>query len=147
MAGRGLNITIEGLEELGADLSRIARPGLRNAIMASLRGKGGQALVSELRLRTPKRTGALAASIRISDTGDTVKVGTDLPHGSWIESGVGGHVIRAKNGGSLFFAGHSVKRVIHPGFKGRFVAKKSLKAAEWEVLADIVDEIDRIANV
>lgn len=146
MAGRGLEITVSGLEELGADMQRLQRPGLRNAIMASLRGAGGQALVTEMRLRVPKRTGRLAATIAVRDAGDNVSIGSESGVGTWIESGTQGHVIRAKRGGSLFFAGNSVKRVIHPGFRGRFVAKKSMKAAEWEVLADVVDQINIMTN-
>lgn len=138
-------IDIPQLEEMGADIGRLAHPGLRDAIRESLRGKGGEALATEMKLRAPVRTGGLVSQIAVKDSGGgNVGVGYqgDDGLGTWIESGAKPHTIKAKRkGDSLFFHGSMIKSVEHPGFRGRWVAKKSLNAAEWEVLADIVDVI------
>jgi hypothetical protein len=160
MAGRGFRVTAEGLEELGADMGRLKHPGLRNAILKSLRGAGGQALATEMRTRAPRRTGGLVDGIDVhsgtagSKGADDVLVGYQgglsggnrgggrFQLGAWIESGTAPHEIVPRDGGSLKFNGGSFERVMHPGIRGRRVAAKSMKAAEWEVMADIVDVID-----
>jgi len=152
MAGRGLQVTLDGLEEMGADLTRLAHPGLRDAIRRSLRGAGGEALASEMRSRAPSRSGAVRSGIGVhgvASAGDDVEVGYrggGLPIGAWIESGTKPHVIEARDGGSLAFNGGRFERVNHPGQKGKRVAAKSLRAAEWEVMADIVDEINKVTG-
>jgi hypothetical protein len=158
--GGGLAITVEGLEKLGADLEALGRNKLPLAIRRALRGKGGEALAAEMRLRAPVRSGRLVAGIgihvgaRSRGHADDVEVGFvgDLSHGyrgggrdqlgAWIESGVKPHTIEARNGGSLSIGNGQYERVEHPGFKGRKIASKSIAAAEWEVLAAVVDEID-----
>jgi len=162
VAGRGFRVTIEGLEEMGADLSRLSHPGLRNAIRSSLRGKGGEALALEMKQRAPERSGTLRKGIGVhgsAATGDDVEVGylgalaagsgiagARDQRGAWVESGTAPHVIEPRNGGSLAFNGGRFERVNHPGQKGQRVAAKSLRAAEWEVMADIVDEINKVTG-
>lgn len=158
----GLRISIEGLEELGADMARLEHPGLRNAIRASLRGKGGEALASEMKQRAPRRTGTLVSGIGVhgsAATGDDVEVGylgalasgsriagAREQRGAWVESGTAPHIIEPRDGGALMFNGGAFERVQHPGQRGQKVAAKSIKAAEWEVMADIVDQIDHILD-
>jgi hypothetical protein len=160
--GGGLGINIEGLEELGADLEKLGHNGLREAIRRSLKGDGGEALASQMRQRSPRRTGGLIAGIGIHEGArsrgpkDSVEVGYlgELSGGhngggrnqlgAWIESGTKPHEIRAKDGGSLKFNGGQFEVVQHPGIRGRKIAAKSIRAAEWEVLADIVDQIDHM---
>jgi len=142
-----LLIDIQGLEAMGAQISQLSSPGLKNAIRASLRGAGGEALATEMKLRAPKRTGRLAAQIGIKDgVGGEVSVGYQGEDniGTFVESGTKPHTIKARQNKAMWFGGHWVKSVEHPGFRGRFVAKKSLKAAEWEVLADITDKINEM---
>lgn len=158
MAGRGLRIDIDGLEEMGADLARLQPPGLRHAIRDSLRDPagGGGALVSEMRLRAPSRSGTLISGIDIHNApGDDVLVGYLGDHasgshianardqrGAWVESGTRPHTIKAKRAESLFFAGRNIESVEHPGSRPQKVAQKAMNSAEWEVLADVVDKID-----
>lgn len=141
-------------------MGRLSHPGLRNAIRASLRGKGGEALAAEMRSRAPRRSGTLVAGIGVhgdSATGDDVQVGylgalatgsaiagAREQRGAWVESGTRPHEINPRDGGSLHFNGGQFEHVQHPGMRGQKVAAKSIKAAEWEVMADIVDEIDNI---
>lgn len=175
---RGLHITIEGLEELGADLSRLQRPGLSNAIRQSLRGAGGEALATEMKLRAPHRTGGLAAGIGVhtADAGSKHGVtgneqvlvgylgglsgghngGGRFQLGAWVESGTKPHMIQPRvtkqqglffskstqSKNALAFDGGVFANARHPGSRAQRVAAKSIKAAEWEVLADIVDVID-----
>lgn len=176
---RGLSITVEGLEALGADMERLAPPGLRNAIRTSLRGAGGQALAGEMRLRAPRgETGGLIAGIDVhasaagskhAVTGnDDVLIGYlgalsggnngggRFQLGAWIESGTAPHMIQPKvtkrkslfgskmsqSKNALAFDGGVFANASHPGIRGRRVAAKSIRAAEWEVMADVVDVID-----
>lgn len=144
--GGGIGISIEGLEELGADLSKLERNGLREAIRRSMRGPGGEAIAAEMRLRSPRKSGYLVRNIRVSGEGrDDTLVGYQGEidgRGTFIESGAPPHTIRAKDGGSMYFGGRYVEEVQHPGFRGKKVASRSIRASEWEVLADIVDQID-----
>jgi len=154
----GLRITIDGLEELGADMGRLAHPGLRNAIRASLRGAGGEAIAAEMRMRAPRRSGTLVDGIGVhgnASNGDDVEVGyrgalaggsniagAREQRGAWVESGTRPHVIEPRDGGSLSFNGGQFEKVSHPGMRGQKVAAKSIKSAEWEVMADIADQIN-----
>ena len=161
VSGRGFRIDIDGLTELGASLEQLAYPGLRNAIRASLRGAGGEAIASEMKQRAPRRTGGLVAGIGVhgdASAGDDVLVGyqgalsggavvnarTQL--GAWVESGTRPHIIEAKDGGALSFNGGTFERVMHPGQRGQKIALKSMRSAEWEVMADIVDNLDQVAR-
>jgi hypothetical protein len=153
---RGLRIDVAGLAEMGADLQRLAPPGLRHVVRDSLRGTGGEALAAEMRNRAPRRTGHLHDNINVhNQPGDDVLVGYQggfsggavvnarEQRGAWVESGTRPHKIKAKRAEALFFAGRAVEEVVHPGMRGQGVARKSIKAAEWEVMADIVDKIDK----
>lgn len=153
---RGFNITIDGLEELGADLARLERGGIRKAIHRSLSGAGGEALAAEMRMRVPVRTGGLKAGIGVhpGDLGDDVLVGyrggfsggavvnAREQKGAWVESGTRPHMIRARDGGALAFNGGQWEQVMHPGQKGQRPARKAMNAAHWEVMADVVDQIN-----
>lgn len=171
----GLMIEVEGLEEYSDAINRISREGLRRAIRASLRGAGGEALASEMRAKSPKRSGGLVAGISVhAVAGDDVLVGyqggvakTSLivgareQRGVWVESGVKPHTIQPKQKRSgrlnlrgkfeetsvtqkrqaLSIDGGVYSAAYHPGYRGRKVAQKSMRSAEWEVLADIADKI------
>lgn len=150
MAGRGLNITVDGLMELGADLRRLERPGLSKAIRESLKSEGGQALVSEMKAIAPRRTGGMVSRIAIHHLGggDDVLVGYKgdgvYPQelGTWIESGTQKHMIKAKKGKYLAIGAKNLKQVEVSGIRAHNVARKAMRRAEWEVLADIVDKIN-----
>lgn len=160
MVARSFSVSIDGLDELGADIARLGHNGLREAIRRSLRGAGGEALASEMRLRAPRKTGTLRDNIDVhGGAGDDVTVGYQgamvtnaavqgarEQRGAWVESGTRPHTIKARNKASLFFAGRAIEEVQHPGSKGQGVARKSIRAAEWEVLADIVDQIDTMVG-
>lgn len=162
----GLRIDIDGLEALGADMGRLSHPGLANAIRASLRGAGGEALALEMKQRAPVRTGTLLSGIGVhgaAATGDDVEigylgalasgshiVGAREQRGAWVESGTRPHLIQPKEkdgvqrSAALAIHGEFYANALHPGTRGQKVAAKSIKAAEWEVMADIVDHIDHI---
>jgi hypothetical protein len=154
---RGLRIDVDGLRELGADLREFERR-LPLAIRASLRGDGGGALATEMKMRAPSRSGTLRSGIGVYVDGDGAMVGyrgaaakfsgvagARDQRGAWVESGTKPHTIRAKNGGALLLGGKFVEEVHHPGSRGQGVAQKSIRSAKWEVLADVVDQLDRIA--
>jgi len=158
--GKTFSVDIDGLERWGADLKKLGRNQLPLAIRRALRGKGGEALVADMKSRAPFRTGRLHAGIgihvgaRSRGNFDDVEVGFvgNLSHGhkgggrdqlgAWIESGVKPHTIEARDGGSLSIGSGQYERVEHPGFKGRKIASTAMGSAEWRVLAAIVDEID-----
>ena len=160
MVARSFAIQIDRLDELGADLDRLARGGLREAILRSLRGDGGKALAAEMRLRAPKRTGTLRDNIDVHEMGgnqvlvgylgaDVINAsvrGAREQRGAWVESGTRPHTIKAKDGKGLFFGGRFVEEVHHPGSKGQGIARKSIRAAEWEVLADVADKVNEMLN-
>lgn len=155
----GFAIDIEGLERLGADIENLAHNGILNAIRRSLRGAGGEALAAEQRLRSPRLTGELVEGIGVhyEGAGADVLVGyksdSRLPKGQWAESGVKPHMIQpgvrktaltsTQGKQAIVIDGHPYANAAHPGYRGRKVAHRSIKAAEWEVLADIVDEINK----
>lgn len=158
----GFAIEIEGLRELGADLDNLGRDGIKHAIRRSLRGAGGEALAAEQRMRAPRDRGTLVSGIGVHWDGGGGDVlvgyqgGDGLPRGEWAESGTKPHFIQPRAGrrwesigqvrhekGGLAFDGGVWANAFHPGYRGKKVAARSLKAAEWEVLADVVDEINR----
>lgn len=155
MAGRGLRISVERLSELGADLSRF-EDRLPTAIYYALKGEGGEALESNMKSKSPHKSGGLVAGIGIHSMGSSVMVGylggisntvtsnSRNQLGAWIESGTKPHTIRAKDGGSLMIGGRFVEEVHHPGSGAQKIAQKSIRAAKWEVEAAIVDELDKI---
>jgi hypothetical protein len=174
--GGGLAIDIEGLKELGADLEMLGKNGLREAMRRSLRGPGGEALAAEMRGRVPIDSGRLRSRIGVHDGtrfershDDDVLVGYDQSdnRGAWVETGVKSHLIETKinttsirsgrlghrktirisqDKSALSFNGEAWANVYHPGYRGKKVAQRSMAAASWEVLADIVDQVDGIIS-
>lgn len=160
MAGRGLGITVERLEELGADLRDFERR-LPLAIQKALENGGGEALESSMERLAPRRTGGLVAGIGIHSVGGVAMIGylgalsggavkngrNQL--GRWIESGTKPHVQRAgaRNNAAqaMYFGGKYVEEIHHPGSRARKVAQRSIRSAKWEVEAAVVDELDKIA--
>jgi hypothetical protein len=67
--------------------------------------------------------------------------------GAWVESGTKPHLIQTKRKGgkkAITVDGGAYANAFHPGYRGKGVAKKAIAASSWEVLADVVDQIDRI---
>lgn len=153
---RGLRIEVEGLREMGADLREFERR-LPLAIKASLRGEGGRALATEMKMRAPSRSGILRSGIGVFTDGDGAMIGYQGAaakysniagardqRGAWVESGTKPHTIRARDGGAMLLGGKFVEEVHHPGSRGQGVAQKAIRTAKWEVLADVVDKLERI---
>jgi hypothetical protein len=154
----GLFVDVDGLGELGADLTNFEKR-LPMALRLSLQGDGGDTLVDEMKRRAPKgKTGELHRNIRKHNDGNDVRVGYqgELSHGNrgggrfqkgaWIESGTRPHEIRARTrGGSLLIAGgRNVEVVQHPGSRKYKVADKSLRAVEWAMMSDVVQKLNDI---
>ena len=89
--------------------------------------------------RTPKRTGALAASIGGEVQSPVVGiVRSGLHYAQFVEEGTRPHLIGPRRKQALFWAGaaHPVKRVYHPGTKGVGMFKTT--AAEMGGLAGAI---------
>lgn len=115
---RGLQVDIEGIDELVGALKRGERD-LPKVYRAALEGEGGEAIASQARMRVPRWTGSLAASIKVRKAGPrdflqaglmalggkagAVTVGSEGKHprngmslqsvGTWVESGTKAHTI------------------------------------------------------
>lgn len=82
-----------------------------------------------IRARTPVRTGRLAGSWETSTTfeGDVVvgHVFTHTPYGGFVERGTRPHMIFPREKRALWWPGalHPVRKVRHPGFIGRHMAR------------------------
>lgn len=169
---RSLRIDIEGIEGLAQTLGLTARD-LNHAVQKALAGEGGDALMREMRSRTPVGKGSFGSHTRDDidvhnlGWGKGVKVGYQgglsggnngggrLQKGAWLESGTKPHEInvnsdkrsgRFTSAKALRFNGVSRDRVQHPGTRGLKIAAKSMKSAKWEVEASIVDELNIMAG-
>jgi hypothetical protein len=73
-----------------------------------------------------------------------------LPY--WLERGTSPHEIIAKNASALFFfwekLGRNVafRRVMHPGFEGRFFARDAFAAMENEIVRSLTEAVRRGAR-
>lgn len=174
--GAGMKLDIQAdVEKFIAD-HQYGAAVLPDLLRDVLRGEAGDAIKRDAVRRTPKRTGATAASIGIWETPDgAVQVGprpgathpkrarggqdskySGMPIDQitlWLESGAPPHKIspyrkragvRGLFGRSkpLAFGGRVYWSVNHPGFRGRKIMSKSLRATRWEVEAAVIDEIN-----
>jgi len=94
-----------------------------------LMGQLGGMIQQDAREFAPKKTGALAASIRYEVNSGILRVGSDLDLALWMEEGTRPHVIRPKNAKALFWPGaeHPYALVNHPGT----MAQPFLRPALW----------------
>jgi hypothetical protein len=77
--------------------------------------------------------GNLRRSIIVERTGENSwTIGTAVPYAEWVEQGLEPHEIKPVNKKALYWVGapHPVKRVMHPGFEGRFMFQKGISFAE-----------------
>jgi hypothetical protein len=77
VAGRDVSVRVEGLREFRKALKRVS-PELDKELRGELKTVA-VAITAEARARSPKRTGAYAASIRPYMSGAKVSVGSRLP--------------------------------------------------------------------
>lgn len=147
---RALRMDIDGLPEMLGALDR-GQAELPDVLRTVLRGAGGQAILSEARSRVRSRTGRTVEHMGVHPLAhDGVSVGYDgeVEHvGTWLESGVKPHEINARGlaarHGMQLPGGHFATHVLHPGIRAQRIMSKSLRAAQWEVEGDIVDELNR----
>ena len=92
--------------------------------------------------RAPMRTGELARSIRYEVRGDTAIVGPTVPYAPYVEFGTRPHEIRPRRAKALRFVVGKwweprrvvyARRVMHPGFRGRFFARHTVEDLHSEV--------------
>lgn len=167
-SGRGVSIEIEGLDEMLKGLARGERE-LKPLLREVLKGAGGEALVREAKQRTPTDTGTVRRAIGIeTEANGLVYVGVRSQEhptkarggraskysgirtdhiGVYLEDGVRPHEIKRGRYAPLTVNGRAfVSRVEHPGFRGRKIMSKSLRAAQpafESALFDVVDEMVR----
>jgi hypothetical protein len=94
---------------------------------------------AEVKALTPRKTGRLFSGWETSMRGPTVGVvGNRVSYARYVEEGTGPHDIWAKPGSALFWPGaqHPVKRVRHPGFVGRFMARIGLSVATPAIIEE-----------
>lgn len=93
----------------------------------------GLRMQAAARMEAPKRTGALALSIRMkqesSPRGQLLRLGSSLPYAYMAHEGTKPHIIRGRNGGMLRFTrGTRViydREVLHPGTRGnKFLSRQ-----------------------
>lgn len=76
----------------------------------------------------PVDTGVLKDSIEHEVDGMTARIGSNVSYALYVEEGTSPHIIRAKNGGALFWPGaaHPVAVVHHPGTRAEPYLKPAL---------------------
>jgi hypothetical protein len=79
----------------------------------------------------PVDTGKLRESIEHEVDGMTARIGSNVSYALYVEEGTSPHIIRAKNGGALFWPGadHPVAVVHHPGTRAEPYLKPALYRA------------------
>jgi hypothetical protein len=87
-------------------------------------------LIAEtMRLKVPVRGGFLRDSIVIRKSGESVEVGPTVSYAPYVEFGTRPYIIEPVHASVLAFeiGGETVfaKRVLHPGFPGRFFVKST----------------------
>jgi len=94
-------------------------------------------LAEEMRERAPVRTGRLRDSIKVVRIGQVRFVGPTVPYAPYVEFGTRPHIIRPRRARALRFEmeGRTVfaMYVRHPGFRGRFFVRRSIKAVMREI--------------
>lgn len=126
--------------------------GVDDAIRAAMRGEGGEAMMASMRMKLAGhvKTGRTLRDLSLQEKGKQISIGVQGGRrdiGAYLESGTGGHIIRAKKGSALLVAGgHPVKMVIHGGSRRFRVAAKTLRETQWEVESSIVDEFEKLAH-
>lgn len=89
-------------------------------------------ILRNMQANCPVDTGALKASLSSEVQGLHARIGSDKDYAIYVEEGTAPHIIRAHDGGALFWpgAGHPVTEVHHPGTEATHFMKRSLYEAE-----------------
>lgn len=120
-------INVKGLSELQAFLDQLPAKMERNVMRSALRA--GMNVVKDEAKSTSEfadKTGVLRRGLKVSTKAKGGKVTASLKatgkHGflaRFIEYGTSAHMISAKDGGALAFAGGMYQSVLHPGQKAQ----------------------------
>jgi hypothetical protein len=106
---------------------------------------------SEVKALTPRKTGRLFAGWESSMRGVTVGVVANrVSYARYIEEGTGPHEIVAKGNALKFNVGgvtYFRKRVQHPGFTGRHMARRGLSIATPKIVAIFKDAINQAIQI
>jgi hypothetical protein len=132
----GFSVTVD-IRQAAALLKRWQAPELHRRLRAGLT-EAALYVERQVVRRTPKKTGALAASIHGRTIGPlSAEVTTSLHYGPHVEYGTRAHTIVPRSGRFLAFdtSGGRVfaRRVRHPGTKGRHMFRDAAQASQGPV--------------
>ena len=147
-----VQVQVTGYKGLMKGLMRA--PGfMENAIHIAL-DKSLFSMERESKLRTPVDTGHLRRSIGKQGPegwrgirGNIASMGTKVHYARYVEEGTKPHVILPRRKKALYWKGapHPFKRVMHPGFKGRWFMKKGVEASAPAIQKHFEEAIGKVA--
>lgn len=80
-----MTTVVQGIPEAIANIERLkAQTKIAEPVAAQA---GGRIVQADMRIRAPKDTGALAASITVEMDGETAKIGPTVPYAPFVEFG------------------------------------------------------------
>lgn len=154
---KGIEATIQRLQGLsGKELERKTRNVLTRSVRAILvppvRREAQKIAKAKTGGKYPHPAGVLAKKVHAVQikrrTGEMVAVSVGPKRGKngawwagWVIRGTKPHVIRARNGGSLFFNGSNISEVHHPGAKSDPFVKRGVQGKEAALAARIKKEL------
>jgi len=124
-------IIIEGLGDVEAYIARsegnLSR--LKDAVLGEVVDNFVKNLEREI--KAISRTGNMLNSITVEKFKDMATVSVDAPYASVVERGARPHIIRPRESRALFFEVENnlwvlAKKVLHPGFRGRYFFRKAM---------------------
>ncbi len=134
MADYGFTVEFRGFREFLAKLG--ASPEVINDAKDRMLNELAGAALSRAKQEAPVRTGILRGSITMRVEEEEARVGTNLNYARYQEYGTRPHVIQAINKKVLADKKRGLifgKRVMHPGFPGKYYMKKGLQEAKDRV--------------
>jgi hypothetical protein len=138
----GLTATISSLEVLPVAVDAEAERALRTSLLL---------VEAEVKSLTPRKTGRLFSGWETSMRGTTVGiVANRVSYARYIEEGTGPHEIVAKGNALRFTVGGQTifrKRVQHPGFSGRHMARLGLSIATPKIVAVFREAIKQAIQI
>jgi len=127
--------TISGGRELDDLLKTLPVKMEKNIMRAAIRA-GAAVMREEVRERVPRKSGALAKSVRITTKAKKGEITASVKAGNrtafyaqMVEFGTRPHIIKAKAGGALDVSGNPFREVQHPGIRARPFMRPAAEAA------------------
>ena len=146
------SVNLKGAKEVQQFLQQLPVKVERNILRSALRA-GAKVMADEAKQNVPVDDGDLQRSIRVSTRARKGTVyayakagGKNVYWHNWVEFGTAAHLIKGKNGKSLFFNGTFTKSVSHPGAKPKPFMRPALDAKASEAINAVGRQIKARLN-